>query len=92
MFILISYDIPSNKRRTKIAKILEDYGERVQYSVFECDLSAKHLARLRKELKAVLNEEEDSIRLYRLCADCVGKVEAWGQAEPPLEAPDVYIV
>lgn len=92
MFVLISYDIPNDKRRTKIAKILEDYGDRVQYSVFECELSAKHLARLSKELKAVLNEAEDSIRLYRLCRDCLQKIEAWGQAEPPAETPDVYIV
>jgi CRISPR-associated protein Cas2 len=92
MFILISYDIPDNKRRTKIAKILEDYGDRVQYSVFECELTAKHLSKLSKELKAVLDEAEDSIRLYRLCSDCVKKVEAWGQAEPPAGDPDVYIV
>lgn len=92
MFVLISYDIPDNKRRTKIAKILEDYGERVQYSVFECQLSARHLDKLRGELEAVLDGAEDSIRLYRLCSDCVAKIEAKGVAEPPSEPPDVYII
>ena len=38
MFYLVSYDIPDTKRRTKLAKTLEDFGDRVQYSVFECIL------------------------------------------------------
>jgi len=92
MFVLISYDIPDNKRRTKIAKILEDYGERVQYSVFECQISAKHLQRLGKELEEVMNKEEDSIRLYRLCQECVAKIEPRGRAKPPAEEPNVYII
>jgi len=92
MFLLISYDIPDNKRRTKIAKILEDYGERVQYSVFECDLSAKHFKKLVGEMDEVMDDAEDSIRIYRLCNECVKKIEAKGQAEPPAEEPDVYIV
>jgi len=91
-FILISYDIPDNKRRTKLAHILEDYGERVQYSVFECQLTARQQQKLLKEIKAVLAEAEDSVRLYRLCADCQGKVLALGQAEPPTEPPQLYIV
>jgi CRISPR-associated protein Cas2 len=92
MFVLVSYDIPDDKRRTKIAKIMEDYGQRVQYSVFECELSAKHLAKLLKELKGVMVEAEDSIRVYRLCAECVKEIKALGQAKPPAEEPVVYIV
>lgn len=92
MFILVSYDIPVDKRRTKIAKILEDYGERVQYSVFECELSERHMRKLVGELKEAMNEAEDSVRVYRLCAACVKQIEALGQAQPPAEAPEVYIV
>ena len=92
MFILVSYDIPVDKRRNKIAQILEDYGTRVQYSVFECDLSARQIDKLIKELTEVMNEAEDSLRLYRLCADCVKTIKALGQAEPPQPTPDVFIV
>jgi len=92
MFILVSYDIPADSRRTKIAKILEDYGERVQYSVFECELPARHLDKLTQELRAAMNDAEDSIRIYRLCAACVKQVEALGQAKPPADPPTVYIV
>lgn len=92
MFLLISYDIPNNKRRTKIAKMMEDYGQRVQYSVFECDLSAKHLGKLLKELKGVMVEKEDSVRVYRLCAACVKEITVLGQGKPPVEEPVVRIV
>ncbi|GAB4434097.1 MAG: CRISPR-associated endonuclease Cas2 [Anaerolineae bacterium] len=92
MFILISYDIPSNKRRTKIAKILEDYGERVQYSVFECEISARHLKRLVAELAEVMDEAEDSVRLYRLCQNCVATIEVRGQGKPPAADQEVYII
>lgn len=93
-FILVSYDIPDNKRRTKLAHILEDYGERVHAwrSVFECQLTARQQQKLLKEIKAVLVAAEDSVRLYGLCAACRGKVLALGQAEPPAEPPQLYIV
>ena len=92
MFILTSYDIPSDRRRAKVAKILLDYGERVQYSVFECNLTLKQLQRLLTELQEVVSEEEDSIRVYRLCADCVEEIKVLGHAQPPTEDPEVYIV
>lgn len=92
MFILVTYDIPADKRRNKIAKILEDYGQRVQYSVFECNLTGKQLEALRRELTKVIDEQADSIRLYYLCAACAEKVEPMGQAEPPAADPVVYIV
>lgn len=92
MFILVSYDIPDDKRRTKIAKILEDYGERVQYSVFECDLQARHIEKLLAEIGSVLNESEDSLRVYRLCRDCAQKIMVKGQGQPPADTPEVYIV
>jgi len=92
MFFLISYDIPVDKRRNKIAKTLLDYGDRVQYSVFECNLTHTQVLKLVKELKAIVNEGEDSLRIYRFCADCKQLVQAIGQAKPPVDDPEVYIV
>ena len=92
MFILVSYDIPDNKRRTKVAKILEGYGDRVQYSVFECDLPARHIEKMLKEISGVLNESEDSVRVYRLCRSCAPKIMVKGQGRPPADTPEVYIV
>lgn len=71
MFILISYDIPHNKRRSKIAKTLENFGKRVQYSVFECQLTDSQLADVRGRLTALVVPNEDSIRFYSLPKDAV---------------------
>lgn len=74
MFIIASYDISDNRRRTSVAKILEGFGVRVQYSVFECDLSARQLERLEGLLWRVIKPEEgDDVRLYFLCQGCLPK-------------------
>ncbi|NEP13305.1 MAG: CRISPR-associated endonuclease Cas2 [Symploca sp. SIO2C1] len=78
MYIVVSYDIPEDKRRTKIHSILKSYGQWMQYSVFECNLSDTQYAKLRSRLSEVLKPECDSIRFYFLCACCQGKVERIG--------------
>lgn len=71
MRIVVSYDISDDKRRRKVAKIMEGYGYRVQYSVFECDLNSKKLAELQKRLKSLVKQNEgESIRFYPLYTEC----------------------
>ncbi len=82
-FFLIAYDIPDDKRRNRAADILQDYGQRVQYSVFEVWLSAAHEAELRARLEEVIVEAEDSVRLYQLCANCQTKVICLGTGGTP---------
>jgi len=53
-FYLISYDIPDDKRRSKIAHLLEGYGERVQYSVFEVWVTDKELEKLSQQLQRLV--------------------------------------
>jgi len=72
---LVSYDIVDDKRRSKLAKVLQGYGNRVQYSVFECRLSKSQAKEL--ELKArpfVKINKGDSLRLYMLCKSCEAEV------------------
>ncbi len=78
MFMTISYDISDNKRRTKIHKMLKSYGQWMQYSVFECDITDSEYAKLRSRLSKVIKPDEDSIRFYFLCACCKNKVERIG--------------
>lgn len=93
MFLVVSYDIPSDKRRNKVAKTLEDYGARVQYSVFEVNLDARQVAKMRTRLKKLIDESEDSIRFYTLCAACFKQIEVLGQGQPvETEALDPFIV
>jgi CRISPR-associated protein Cas2 len=60
---VIAYDTPSAKRRRKLAKLLEGYGEPLQWSVFECRLQPHQLRRLREELNRIATGE-DSVRLW----------------------------
>lgn len=81
---VIAYDIPDDRRRTKVHKILLGFGKWTQYSLFECFLSRKELVLLRSKLAEHLVEREDSVRFYPLCANCVERVETVGGA-PPVE-------
>lgn len=82
MYVIVSYDISEDKRRTKIHSILKSYGQWVQLSVFECDLTATQYAKLRSRLSKLIKPDEDSIRFYFLCACCQGKVERIGKEVP----------
>ncbi|RJP30197.1 MAG: CRISPR-associated endonuclease Cas2 [Candidatus Omnitrophota bacterium] len=81
MFILVTYDIKNDKRRLKVANELKNYGERVQYSVFECLPDAKRNEEMRRKLAELIDETEDSVRFYDLCATCIGQVEIFGMGE-----------
>jgi len=87
---VIAYDIPDDKRRTKVHKILLGYGTWTQYSLFECFLTRKQLILLHARLEKHLEPEEDSVRFYPLCANCLRKVETVG-GQPP-EDISIFIV
>jgi len=91
-FILVSYDIPSDKRRNKISKALKDYGERVQYSVFECCLKPEQTEKLTRRLQMLVNQEEDNIRIYQLCRACIDRITLVGNAFFREEEDEVYVV
>jgi CRISPR-associated protein Cas2 len=91
MRYVIAYDVADDSRRTRVAKILESIGERVQGSVFETDLNDKALARLQERLAKVVDTESDGIRFYQLCGECAREVRIIGQGKV-VRAPDVLII
>ena len=78
MMITVSYDIVDNKQRTRLAKKLLNYGQRVQYSVFECNLTKKQIAEMKKQLLPLIDLKKDSLRIYRICDSCRKQVESFG--------------
>ncbi len=78
MHVLIAYDIPEDKRRTKIHKALKSYGQWMQFSLFECNLTDAEYAKLRARLSKMIKPEQDSVRFYFFCACCQAKVERIG--------------
>jgi len=90
-FFVMVYDITNNKRRAKLAKLLESLGERVQYSVFELYLTRPELERLIKRMRKFIDEKKDAVRIYALCTTCRGKVSCLGQGQNSA-APGLVIV
>ncbi len=71
MLILVSYDVSTvdkagQRRLRRVAKACQNFGQRVQYSVFECQLNEMQQEELERTLLDIVNEEEDSLRFYRL--------------------------
>lgn len=81
MLYLVSYDIPDTPRRTKVAKILDDFGDRVQLSVFECLMDAALLEKMTERLRKAVDESEDSIRIYAVCGSCEKAIKIIGQGK-----------
>ena len=65
--VLICYDVTDDRRRTRIGNELENFGKRVQRSVFECHLNERELLILRERLEGLCSEGEDRIGMYRIC-------------------------
>lgn len=84
MYILITYDVntesPAGRSRLrKISKCCCNYGQRVQDSVFECQLSEAQLLVLKKQMESIIEASLDSIRIYNLGAKYESKIEVLGQ-------------
>ena len=78
MYYIVAYDITNDRRRNQVAKILKDFGQRTQYSVFECQISRHAYLRLQDRLKDAINRKEDSVTFYSLCQSCQKHIERMG--------------
>lgn len=82
LFVVVSYDIPDDKRRTRVCKLLKNYGAHVQYSVFECALKLKDCREMQRRVKKLISLREDNVRFYFLCQDDVARIESLGVGGP----------
>jgi CRISPR-associated protein Cas2 len=64
MFLVVSYDIPDDRRRTRLHRHLKGFGMRIQYSVFECVLDEPEVARLQTIVRQTIKRGEDHVRYY----------------------------
>ena len=83
MLVLVSYDVNAQdaegrKRLRRIARECENWGQRVQFSVFECMVDPAQWTALRAKLLAVMDEEKDSLRFYFLGSNWRRRVEHMG--------------
>lgn len=75
---VIAYDTPCNKRRRKFAKLLEGYGVRVQWSVFECRLRKAEILILKQRFSKLLKTDQDSVRFWPIPLLSCSKIEHMG--------------
>lgn len=95
MLILVSYDVATSseggtKRLRKVAKICQNYGQRVQNSVFECIVDSTQFEVMQNELTAVIDGQVDSLRFYRLGKNYKTKVKHMG-AKPSIDIEGTLI-
>lgn len=83
---MIAYDIGDNRRRYRVEKALRQYAVRVQKSVFEGFLSPLRQRQVSRELATLIDDNEDNLRFYPLCAWCEDAVTSLGQGGRAEEA------
>lgn len=96
MLVLVTYDVnvesqDGKKRLRKVAKICQNFGIRVQNSVFECVVDSVKLQELKNRISSVIDIKRDSIRYYNLGNGGRHRVSHVG-AKPALDVEDVLIV
>ncbi len=89
MLVLVTYDVNTmseggKKRLRRVAKTCEDFGQRVQYSVFEIEVDPAQWTKLKARLEAAIQPQHDSLRYYYLGANWERKIEHVG-AKPSLD-------
>lgn len=96
MKVVVTYDVSTidakgRKRLREVSKTCQNYGVRVQNSVFECVVNSTEFAQLKHQLITIINEKVDSLRFYRLGDNYRSKVEHIG-AKPSLEVEDNLLI
>lgn len=88
------YDVPDSRRRNQIARCLDDFGRRVQYSVFEMVLTRPLFDNMVERLEQLVDPDQDRLLIYPLCASCSRKVRRMGRSRSEPRPGDelVFIV
>ena len=90
MEYLAVYDIADPRRLRRIARTMQEFGIRVQKSVFECHLTGSQFKKLQQKAISLMDLNEDGVRLYPLFADSRTKQTIIGQGTPA-EFPTAYV-
>lgn len=91
---LVTYDIADEKRLRKVFKTMRNYGDHLQYSVFECQLTQTDLARCRRDLAAIIHHDQDQV-LFVSLGPAEGRgdrvITALGLPYTPIDAPCIVV-
>ena len=91
MRTVICFDISDDRKRYRVVKVLRASAERVQKAVFEARfLNQAAFLRMRSRLERIIDPATDSLRYYRLCETCLGRIEHYGAGPGSLEREDTF--
>lgn len=88
---VVAYDSPCDKRRRKLATLLEGYGVRVQHSVFECQLRRETVVQLQRRLGKLIRPDEDRVRLWPVSQRCCARIVNLGTPAPAPGLSDLVV-
>ena len=78
MNMIVAYDIAHPRRLVRVAKIISDYGIRVQKSIFEVTVDSRRFAEMRARVEKEIEPHEDGVKYFPLCEKCAGTLENIG--------------
>ncbi|HRS82074.1 MAG TPA: CRISPR-associated endonuclease Cas2 [Smithellaceae bacterium] len=81
MNMIVAYDITDEKRLTRVAKVMLDYGIRVQKSIFEISATNTIFQEMKRRVEKIIVAEQDGVKYFPLCERCAGTVEIIGQGQ-----------
>jgi CRISPR-associated protein Cas2 len=79
MDMIVAYDIADPKRLNKVARVIKDYGVRVQKSIFEIKAANAVFEEMKSRIEEIIDPSEDGVKYFPLCEKCSGTVEIIGQ-------------
>lgn len=74
VFCVIAYDIADDRRRCRVNKVVEKYGVRINFSVYECMLTLKQMETIQAKIEKLINRKEDTVVYYPICINCFTKI------------------
>lgn len=92
MIYLVAYDVADDKRRARVVKRLQNFGRRIQFSVFECDLESVDYLRMCRKVEAALDFKQDRLHIFPLCASCVKRSVTQGPALNPSDSLAAWLL
>jgi CRISPR-associated protein Cas2 len=85
--VLVAYDISRDDQRARVAAYLQQWGERLQRSLFVCAVAPEDLDELHQRLEHMVNPDIDAVHILPTCGTCWGRLIAIGQADAEPDRP-----
>lgn len=74
LFCIVAYDIQDDRSRSRISKVLERYGVRINFSVFECMFTDIQFLQVQAKVEKFVNKHSDTVIYYPICVNCYTKI------------------